>query len=149
MDIGSGKGYPSSALSNFSPHKFIFDDVECASAEGLLQAFKFKEPDIQVEVCSLVGKTAKFRGKKRKWYRTQTLYWKGVEYPRKSVEYQLLLDRAYNALFEQNEGFRKALKATGKAVLTHSMGKANESETVLTKQEFCSRLTKLRGRLEK
>lgn len=39
MDIGSGKEYPSNALSNFAPHPFVFDGVECASMEGLLQSF--------------------------------------------------------------------------------------------------------------
>ncbi len=34
MDIGSGKEYPSNALSNFSPHPFVFDGVECNSMEG-------------------------------------------------------------------------------------------------------------------
>ena len=55
MDIGSKKGYPSSALSNFAPHPFVFDGIECSSMEGLLQAFKFKNADMQVEVCKLVG----------------------------------------------------------------------------------------------
>ena len=36
MDIGSGSSYPSCALSNFAPHKFIYDGVECASMEGFL-----------------------------------------------------------------------------------------------------------------
>ena len=31
MDIGSGNGYPESALSNFAPHKFTIDNVECNS----------------------------------------------------------------------------------------------------------------------
>jgi predicted NAD-dependent protein-ADP-ribosyltransferase YbiA (DUF1768 family) len=42
MDILSGSGYPSGALSNFAPHPFVFDGVQVASMEGLLQAFKFK-----------------------------------------------------------------------------------------------------------
>lgn len=77
MDIGSKKGYPSSALSNFAPHPFIFDGIECASMEGLLQAFKFKDANVQVEVCKLVGLKAKYRGKKRNkvWKRSQTLWW--------------------------------------------------------------------------
>ena len=36
MDIGSGTGYPSVTLSNFSPHGFIIDDIPCASMEGFL-----------------------------------------------------------------------------------------------------------------
>ena len=42
MDIGSGNGYPSSALSNFAPHEFELDGVKCASMEGFLQSLKFK-----------------------------------------------------------------------------------------------------------
>ena len=61
--------------------------------------------------------------------------------------YQDLLDKAYDALFE-NEGFKNALRASGNATFTHSIGKRNENETVLTTQEFCSRLTKLRDRLK-
>jgi predicted NAD-dependent protein-ADP-ribosyltransferase YbiA (DUF1768 family) len=148
MDIGSGTGWPSAALSNFTPHPFVIDGVECASMEGFLQSLKFKEPDMQVEVCKLVGKAAKFKGKKKKWWRTQTLYWQGQEFKRDSQEYQDLLDRAFNAL-AQNTGFQKALLATGKATLTHSIGKSKEQETVLTKQEFCSRLTKIRDNLQK
>ena len=147
MDIGSGTGWPSAALSNFTPHPFVIDGVECASMEGFLQSLKFKEPDMQIEVCKLVGKAAKFKGKKKKWWRTQTLYWQGQEFKRDSQEYQDLLDRAFDAL-AQNTGFQKALLATGKATLTHSIGKSKEQETVLTKQEFCSRLTNIRSNLQ-
>lgn len=147
MDIGSGAGWPSAALSNFAPHPFVIDGVACASMEGFLQSLKFKEPAMQIEVCKLVGKAAKFKGKKKKWWRAQTLYWQGQEFKRDSQEYQDLLDRAFDAL-AQNIGFQKALLATGKATLTHSIGKSKMQETVLTKQEFCSRLTKIRDKLQ-
>lgn len=147
MEVGGGLGYPAGALSNFSPHVFVLDGVECASMEGLLQSFKFANPDMQKEVCKLVGKAAKFKGKKKKWFRTQVLYWMGQEYPRNSPEYQNLLDRAYRAMFDQNDHFRKALKASGNSVLIHTIGKTKENETVLTRQEFCSRLMKLREEL--
>ena len=148
MDIGSGLGYPSAALSNFAPHPFVIDGIECASMEGFLQSLKFSNPDMQKEVCKLVGKAAKFKGKKKKWWQTQTLYWRGQEIDRHSQEYQQLLDRAYAAL-AQNESFRRALLATGTATLTHSIGKSNPSETVLTKAEFCGRLTRLREQIQK
>ena len=148
MDIGSGTGWPSAALSNFAPHPFVIDGVECASMEGFLQSLKFKEPAMQAEVCKLVGKAAKFKGKKKKWWKTQTLYWNGVEYARDSEDYQELLDRAFDAL-AQNTGFQKALLATNNSTLTHSIGKSKEQETVLTKQEFCSRLMKIRNTLQK
>lgn len=66
MDIGSGSGYPSANLSNFSPHGFVVDGVECASMEGFLQSLKFQDPEMQKHVCTLVGKKAKFKGKKKK-----------------------------------------------------------------------------------
>lgn len=39
MDIGSGKGYPSSALSNFAPHEFIIDGITCQSMEDYAARF--------------------------------------------------------------------------------------------------------------
>lgn len=147
MDIGSGEGFPSAALSNFAPHPFVFDGVECNSMEGLLQSFKFSNPEMQKEVCKLVGKQAKFKGKKKKWFRTQTLYWQGQEFKRESEEYQQLLDRAFAAL-ATNRSFQRALLATGNATLTHSIGKSKPSETVLTKSEFCSRLIRIREQLK-
>ena len=147
MDIGSGSGWPAAALSNFAPHPFVIDGVACASMEGFLQSLKFKEPEMQKEVCKLVGKAAKFKGKKKKWWREQTLHWQGQKLKRDSQEYQDLLDKAFLALSE-NTSFQKALLATGDATLTHSIGKNKQSETVLTKQEFCSRLMKIRKELK-
>jgi predicted NAD-dependent protein-ADP-ribosyltransferase YbiA (DUF1768 family) len=148
MDIRSGR--PGGKLSNFQPRPFTFDGVECASMEGLLQSFKFEDVNVQEHVCTLAGIQAKRRGKKRdkRWKSVQTLWWKGVAYPRKSDEYQALLDRAYDALVE-NTAFRRALLSTGDAVLTHSIGKSKESETCLTEREFCRRLMHLRKRLRK
>lgn len=146
MDIGSGSGYPSAALSNFAPHPFVFDGVPCNSMEGFLQGLKFSNPDMQAHVCTLVGKAAKFKGKKKKWWRDQTLYWKGVPIARESEAYEVLIENAYNAMF-LNDGFRRALAATGTANLTHSMGKNKPSETVLTEREFCRNLMRLRDLL--
>lgn len=145
MDIGSGRGYPASTLSNFSPHPFVFDGVECASMEGLLQAFKFDKPHIQEQVCSLVGLAAKRRGKarNRSWQRVQKLWWRDDEYDRHGPEYQTLLNRAFAAL-AANDGFIRALLATGGATLTHNIGRRDPYDTVLTRAEFCGRLTILR-----
>ena len=101
MDIGSGKGYPSSSLSNFAPHPFVMDGVQCASMEGFLQSLKFESVEMQEHVCTLVGKAAKFKGKKKKWWQKQELYWRGKVYKRDSQEYQRLLNRAYNSLYEK------------------------------------------------
>ena len=145
MDIRSGAGYPASSLSNFTPHPFILDGVSINSMEGFLQSLKFDKFEQQVEVCKLVGIRAKMRGKNKRWWKYQILYWQGVELNRDSREYQALLDKAYWAMYEQNQGFRTALNSTQSAVLTHSIGKSNIRETVLTEAEFCSRLMKMRG----
>jgi hypothetical protein len=116
--------------------------------EGFLQSLKFKDANVQKEVCKLIGKAAKYRGKNKNWWRTQTLYWQGKEYKRNSDEYQKLLDRAYYRL-SQNDGFRRALLATNNASLTHSIGKIKQNETILTRSEFCSRLTRIRTWLQK
>jgi predicted NAD-dependent protein-ADP-ribosyltransferase YbiA (DUF1768 family) len=143
MNVKSGCGYPASSLSNFAPHPFEFDGVKCNSMEGLLQSFKYENPSFQEYVCTLVGIQAKSKGRKKKWWVKQKLYWKGKTYGRESQEYQELLDRAYLALAE-NVGFRKALLATGSAKINHSLGKNKITETILTKNEFCSRLMKIR-----
>lgn len=146
LDIGSKNSYPAGDLSNFSSFKFELDDVECASMEGFLQSLKFDKPHIQVEVCKLTGFKAKQRGKERNnnWKLKMGLWWQGEFYPRKDSEYQRLLDRAYIALAKGSEKWRQALLDTGDLILTHHIGKSNEMETVLTQNEFCSRLMKIR-----
>jgi len=52
---GNNKNYPGKALSNFSPHPFVFRGFQCNSMEGFLQGLKFKSPEMQAEVFKLVG----------------------------------------------------------------------------------------------
>lgn len=144
MDIGSGNGYPSSSLSNFAGHRFVIDGTTCNSMEGFLQSLKFESPEMQEYVCSLIGKMAKFKGKPKKWFTRQELYWRGKVIDRHSNEYQNLLDRAFKAMYDQSESFRKALKASEGANLSHSMGKSDPKKTILTNTEFLSRLRSLR-----
>lgn len=144
MDIISSGKYPSNKLSNFAGHRFVLDDVQCNSMEGFLQSLKFSNTEMQEEVCKLVGIAAKRKGQGKNWTRKQILYWKGSAIKRDSDLYQTLLDNAYLELAKQSEGFRKALLATGDGLLTHSIGKRNKNETILTRTEFCSRLMKMR-----
>jgi len=148
MNVGSKNGYPASALSNFSPHPFVFDGIQCSSMEGWLQSLKHSNPEMQKHICTLVGYAAKKSSKHKNWQRNQTLYWQGVEYDRQGDEYQKLLDRAYEAM-AANDSFRRALLASGDAVLTHSMGRTNSKETILTQSEFCGRLMRLRERIRR
>ena len=96
----------------------------------------------------MLEKPPNSKAKKKKWWKTQTLYWQGEAIPRDSERYQELLDKAFNALSE-NSSFKRALLATQNATLTHNIGKKKTSETVLTKNEFTSRLTAIRSRLQK
>ena len=148
MDVGSRGSYPANALSNFSAHAFVIDEIACASMEGFLQSIKFKSVDMQKVICTYIGFGAKKAGSKKNWQEKQTLWWKGVPINRHSDRYQQLITRAYDCMFDQCESFRNALKAAGKnAVFTHSMGSSNESATVLTEREFCSQLMRLKRKL--
>ena len=46
---------------------------------------------------------------------------------RDGKDYQTFIDRAYQAMYDQCESFRKALATTGKAVITHSIGKTRKA----------------------
>lgn len=146
MDIGSNSSGVASRLSNFTFRKFIIDTVECNSMEGFLQALKFENIESQKYTCSLVGFMAKKKGRGRNkyWQTKQCLWWNEVEYRRDSREYGVLLDRAYNALYECNESFRNDLKQSGDAIFRHSIGRNKITETVLTESEFCRRLQYLK-----
>ena len=92
------------------------------------------------------GAAAKKKGYHKAWWKDRILYWRGEPIERDGPAYQELLDRAYEAL-GKNSAFQRALLSTNNANLTHSMGKKKKSETILTEQEFCSRLMKLRDKL--
>ena len=145
LDIVSWAAPPAGKLSNFAPHAFIFDEVECAGMEGLLHAFKFDDVVRQRRLCKLSGLEAKnaARGRAVVWQKAQTLWWNCVAYPRLSPAYQGLLDRAFDAL-ATNPDFRQALLDTNDAFLTHSIGGRDPTLTILTEAEFCTRLMRLR-----
>ena len=148
MDIDSRATGLASILSNFYAHPFKIDGVACGSMEGFLQSLKFKDICEQQLVCSLVGPDAKSMGKYRdtEWKVSQTLWWYGVSYPRESEAYQLLITRAYDALFT-NPQFQDALRALGNEPIMHSIGENDPRETVLTEAEFCAQLNRLREKL--
>lgn len=147
IDIKAKAPYPGSALSNLAAHAFSFDGVACASMEGLLQSFKVADVVEQERLCACSGGEARGRARAHDWKISGTLWWRGEAIDRLSDAYQQLLDRAYEALFEQCRAFRDALAASGEAPLEHSIGKDDPTETILTREEFCSRLERLRARL--
>lgn len=143
IDIYSTGEYPANVLSNFYPNSFVFDGVNCASMEGLLQSLKTQNVQLQKQVCGLSGKQAKFAFRHKfqniRWKLTGKLYWKGKAMGRQSDEYQIFLDNAYRALCA-NETFSAALKSADGAKLTHTIGKQDTRKTILTEYEFLTRL---------
>lgn len=147
IDISSTSKFPAGDLSNFTPYTFTFRGINFTSMESLLQGLKFEGIETQNSVFQMVGIKAKLRGKKRKWYLNQTLYWQGVPMKRDSAEYRAFLEEAFEAL-SQNKDFQKALLATGDKALYHTMGKSDSTRTILTEEEFCEILTKVRNKLQ-
>lgn len=96
-----------------------------------------------------IGAKNRGRDRNRAWKTENALWWRGVKFPRDSDEYQELLDQAYLAMARQNEAFCKALIDSGEATLAHTIGKNSKMDTILTRDEFCSRLEKLRRHLNK
>ena len=146
LNVDSRAEYPASALSNFAHHEFIMDGVKCRSIESWLQSLKKHLPDIQAYICGLSSMDARKAVENEKWWRSGFLYWKGETYVRAGEAYQDLLDRVYNELYG-NQKFREALRLTEGKQLTHKIGKISTRVTVLTRNEFTSRLEKMRIRL--
>ena len=147
VDISSDGRYPGAMLSNFTPYEFTFRGKRFLSMESLLQGLKFETVETQNGVFERVGVKAKLRGKKRKWYLNQTLYWQGTPMKRDSEEYKNIVREAFYALAE-NIDFQKTLLATGNKHLYHTMGKSDPTRTILTEDEFCEILTNLRKKLQ-
>lgn len=147
VDISSDGRYPGAMLSNFTPYEFTFRGKRFLSMESLLQGLKFETVETQNGVFERVGVKAKLRGKKRKWYLNQTLYWQGTPMKRDSEEYKNIVCEAFYALAE-NIDFQKTLLATGNKRLYHTMGKSDPTRTILTEDEFCEILTNLRKKLQ-
>lgn len=147
VDISSDGRYPGAMLSNFTPYEFTFRGKRFLSMESLLQGLKFETIETQNGVFERVGVKAKLRGKKRKWYLDQTLYWQGTPMKRDSEEYKNIVREAFYALAE-NIDFQQTLLATGSKRLYHTMGKSDPTRTILTEDEFCEILTNLRKKLQ-
>lgn len=147
VDISSDGRFPGAMLSNFTPYEFTFRGKRFLSMESLLQGLKFETVETQNGVFERVGVKAKFRGKKRKWYLDQTLYWQGTPMKRDSEEYKNIVREAFYALAE-NIDFQQTLLATGDKRLYHTMGKSDPTRTILTEEEFCGILTEVRTSLK-
>jgi hypothetical protein len=130
-------------LSNLHPKAFIMNGLFYGSIEGFLQGLRCKDPVRQQEIFRLVGIQAKRTGYENP-IKNNTLYYKGLPFDRHSDYYQKLLDKAFMCCFVQNDIFQKALYDSVGHELAHSIGKTDPNDTILTNQEFLSRLDKIR-----
>jgi predicted NAD-dependent protein-ADP-ribosyltransferase YbiA (DUF1768 family) len=145
LDIRFKAPYPAGALSNFAAYTFTIDGVSCASMEGFPQSLKVEDVAEQRRICTLVGESAQKAGRPYDWATSGTLWWRGTPIDRLSDAYQTLISRAYDALFAQSGKFRAALAATGERRIVHTIGKSDPCDTILTTEEYCTRLEQLRA----
>lgn len=150
MNIGSNGKWPANVLSNFAVTPFTIDGVECASAEGFIQALKFPKIDMQVHVCTLVGRKAKFKGKKanKRIKREQKVWWQGQEFAYRSDEHFALIEKGLRAKYTQSDRARRALLATRDSTLTHNTGHKESPHTSLPALKFIAILYKIRKELQ-
>lgn len=146
VDINSRATGAAGRLSNYTTRRFVFDGVECGSIEGVLQGLKCPDIAAQRQICLLAGGWAKKAGGEYDWQTAQTLYWQGKTYPRRSDAYAALLDRLYDAVYEQDEAFRSDLASLRGRKIDHRMGLTNPADTVLTRLEFVRQLQRLMER---
>lgn len=143
LDIRSNGSYPSNVLSNMCSNGFRFDGMACSSMEGFLQSLKRKELDKQRQICSMKGGNAR-KMSVASWQTDQIVWWKGQAIDRQSEDYQTLIRRAYQAMFEQSERFRSALMQTRGITLVHTSGEPSSYKTILTPSELCGILMDMR-----
>jgi len=146
IDIHSQSTDPRAAqLSNLAPRTFTFDNVPCRSIESFLQALKEPDPDAQKNMCTWSGVHAKKSSPRfYAWKDSHTLWWQGQKISRFSAEYQALLRRHYDTVYQQDPTLRCALQATRREELRHTIGISDPRETVLTEVEFIHQLNCLR-----
>jgi hypothetical protein len=135
------------SLSNLFPYTFELDGHIIKSMEGFLQSVKTNNQNEKEKVWGMWGISCwKYGQTLNGWKDIQTLYWEGKAMDRLSDEYQHLLERAFDALFE-NEEFKQRVKESLKYNVTHTIGKTDKANSVLTKDEYVYNLERLRNKL--
>ena len=106
IDIYSNGAYPANELSNFAYHLFVLDGGHINSMEGFLQSLKYRSSKKQRDISLLSGKEAKRAGRRKIfWKFAQTTFWQGKEMHLLSDELQMLIERTYDEMYQQNEAF--------------------------------------------
>jgi len=134
-------------LSNLYPYQFKIDGILIESWEGFIQSLKTPDRTLKRHLWTLHGYQAWKQGQKIPWWEKQEVYWIDKPIDRQSKEYTHIITVSYDALFEQNEDFRKALEESLPYKLDHSKGKTDKSKTLLTKKEYLYQMERLRKQL--
>lgn len=135
------------ALSNLCNYPFTFDGISCQSMESFIQSLRIPIPQVQSETCSMSGPFCySIRDTLPDWRYKQTVYWKGREIDRHSKEYAALINSAYKELYCQSALFKYALEQSKGKTLMHSIGCADDRETLLTPEEYLLNLNYLRDK---
>lgn len=134
----------SAPLSNLFPHKFVIDGVKCQSMESFIQSLRVEDVDVQRKICEeYSGYMAyKMRLALPDWTEKEIVYWQNKKIIREFEEYDKLITRAYDMLFE-NEVFRYFLNIAKDYVLIYNIGGKSIDKTLLTQDEYIGQLNRL------
>lgn len=147
-DICYKFNYPYNVLCNFTATQFKHQGVKIQSMEGFLQSLKVKDTKTQEKICTLPGFMAKKVGNYLKHsgkFDRVTVYWQGKQYDRNSEEFKQVIRGAYDSKYAQDKTFRTVLNSSRGQRLTHTIGKNDPVETILTENEFIDHLDGLRN----
>lgn len=148
LDIKYKNDGLSSRLSNLYPYEFEFDGFNFKSIEGFLQSLKIPYKYIKEQAFNKYGYEAWFIGQEyNNWKNDQILYWVYEPIDRHSKEYNILIDRLYDTVFEQNKNYYNTIKESLNYNLDHSIGSIDPYETIMTKKEFLEQLNRLRNKI--
>lgn len=136
------------SLSNLYPYTFNMDGYMIKSMEGFLQSLKTDNTDEKIKMWGMHGVSCwKYGQQFNNWKDNQILYWDNYLIYRHSEEYDLLIQRAYDNLLENDEFYDNLKKSIGYK-LSHSMGKTDKSDSLLTKYEYIDNMNRIRDKIK-
>ena len=143
INIAPGADYPGNMLDVYTAYLFTFrEGFLVNSLAGFLESLKYRNNDDQKKMMQVVD-AGKIKGIKRI---PEIVFWKGESIERNSQEYQQLLDEVFKSLFTQSAAAKQALIDTKDEALSCRY-ENDKSKTLLTRDEFITRLLNLREQL--
>jgi len=139
--IGLKEEYPYNFLSPSYRHSIQIGGKRCYSLTSFLLSLSCENIHKQEKIYNAEPKEAFELSKNYNWRKSQRIFWNGERIDRHSQEYQKLLDEAFIDLYSSG-GFLRALLSARYDELDYNASN-DPSKTLLTKDEFISRLYKL------